>query len=119
MFDQRLGDTVLLPDGAAFAVCHCGAGSEAGSGNCYVKFAAVRPGPAAAANFERLLRACEALASERGLSHLKAGVNTARHHAYRSALALAFRTDSLALAMQRPNEPGYNRPDVYALDDWR
>ena len=34
--DQRLGDTVLLRDGSqlvGFAVCHCGAGSEAGSGS--------------------------------------------------------------------------------------
>lgn len=43
--DQRLGDTVLLMDGsrlAGFAVCHCGAGSEAGSGVCYVKFAVLK-----------------------------------------------------------------------------
>src|SRR3954454_116096 len=44
---QRLGDTVLLRrDGivAGFAVCHIGAGTEAGSDSLYVKFAAVRPG---------------------------------------------------------------------------
>jgi hypothetical protein len=23
------------------------------------------------------------------------------------------------VAMQKPNEPGYNRPDVFAIDDWR
>ena len=48
---QNLGDTVLIEDKSkliAFAVCHAGAGSEAGTGICYVKFAAVRPGFAAA-----------------------------------------------------------------------
>ncbi len=45
--DYGLGDTVLLRDDGTLdgmAVCHCGAGSEAGSDTCYVKFAAVRPG---------------------------------------------------------------------------
>lgn len=43
---QRLGDTVLLLDGdslAGFAACHCGRGTEAGSGACYVKFGAPDP----------------------------------------------------------------------------
>jgi hypothetical protein len=55
---QNLGDTVLLRDDsglAGFAVCHCGVGTEAGSGACYVKFGAIRPGPDAGRNFERLL----------------------------------------------------------------
>ena len=44
---QRLGDTVLIDDDAGLqglAICHVGAGTEAGSGACYVKFGAVRPG---------------------------------------------------------------------------
>lgn len=44
---QCLGDTILLLDGSrvtAFGVCHIGSKTEAGSGSCYVKFAAVRPG---------------------------------------------------------------------------
>ena len=48
--EQGLGDTVLLrSDGEldGMAVCHCGAGSEAGSDSCYVKFGAVRPGEGA------------------------------------------------------------------------
>jgi GNAT superfamily N-acetyltransferase len=43
---QGLGDTVLVEEGGAlggFAVCHADAGSEAGPGTCYVKFAAVAP----------------------------------------------------------------------------
>jgi GNAT superfamily N-acetyltransferase len=119
---QQLGDTVLVwrgDDVAAFAVCHCGAGTEAGSGTCYVKFAAVRPGPAAADDFEQLLAACDALARERGLQRLHAGVNTARHEAYVRLLQRGFRTDGQGVIMEKPNEPGYNRPDVFLLDDWR
>lgn len=117
-----LGDTVLLWDSArlaGLAVCHCGPGSDAGSGVCYVKFGAVRPGPMAGPLFDRLLDACEALAAAKGASLFVAGVNTARHEAYHRMIARGFRTDQQGVVMQRPNEPGYNRPDVYAIDDWR
>ena len=120
---QGLGDTVLLADNSrldGLAVCHCGPGTEAGSGMCYVKFGAVRPGPTAGAMFDRLVDACEALAATRGAARLVCGMNTARHEAYRRMLARGFRTDLLqGVAMERPNEPGYNRPDVYLIDDWR
>jgi hypothetical protein len=118
---QALGDTVLLHDDTdlvGFAVCHCGAG-EAGSGACFVKFAAVRPGPEAGDLFERLLDACEALAGERGLQRMVAGVNAARHDAYRRLLARGYRVWLEGVIMQRPNEPGYCRPDVYVIDDLR
>ena len=118
---QTLGDTVLLHDDSGlvgFAVCHCGAG-EAGSGACFVKFAAVRPGPKAGDLFERLLDACEALAGERGLQRMVAGVNVARHDAYRRLLARGYRVWLEGVIMQRPNEPGYCRPDVYVIDDLR
>src|SRR5262249_30356435 len=48
--EHKLGATVLVWDDsrlAGFAVCHCGAGSEAGSGALYIKFGAARPGLAA------------------------------------------------------------------------
>ncbi len=118
---QGLGDTVLLQEGsdiAGFAVCHCGAG-EAGSGACFIKFGAVRPGPEAGDLFERLLDACEQLAGERGLERMVAGVNIARHDAYRRLLARGYRTWLQGVIMQRPNEPGYCRPDVYVIDDLR
>jgi N-acetylglutamate synthase-like GNAT family acetyltransferase len=120
--DQRLGDTVLLLDGtrlAGLAICHCGAGTEAGSGTSYVKFAAARPGPTAARVFDRLLDGCEEMAGEQGLSRLVAGTNTARHEAYRKLLERGFRTDIQGVAMQKPNEPGYNWRGVYVIDDWR
>jgi GNAT superfamily N-acetyltransferase len=118
---QTLGDTVLLHDDSelvGFAVCHCGAG-EAGSGACFVKFAAVRPGPAAGDLFERLLDDCEALAGELGLQRMVAGVNVARHDAYRRLLDRGYRVWLEGVIMQRPNEPGYCRPDVYVIDDLR
>lgn len=119
---QKLGDTLLIWDDArlvAFAVCHCGPGTEAGSGTCYVKFGAVRPGPTAGEDFDCLLKACEELASKSGLSRLVAGVSAARHEAYRVMLERGFRTDLQGVAMQRPNDAGYNRPGVYLIDDWR
>lgn len=119
--NQGLGDTVLVYDGqlAGFAVCHCGPRTEAGSGNCYVKFGAAVPGQDSEKRFDKLLDACESFASSQGLSRVIAGVNTARHGAYKSMVAHKFRTDIQGVTMDRPNEPGYNREDVYLIDDWR
>ena len=120
--DQALGDTLLLRDEdrlRGFAVCHVGPGTEAGGGVCYVKFAAVAPGPDVAAAFERLLILCERYAALRGAAQLVTGINTARAPAYQALLAYGFRTYAQGVAMQRPNEPGFNRPDVWVLDDWR
>ena len=119
---QAIGDTVLLRSGATlegFAVCHCGPGGEASSGLCYVKFAAVRPGEGAGERFEALLEACEAFALERGAGEVVAGVNLARHDAYRRMLARGYRSRMHGVVMQRPNEPGYCRPAVHVLDDLR
>jgi hypothetical protein len=119
---QGLGDTVLLWDDQALvglAVCHGGPGTEAGHGKCYIKFGAMLPGPTAGAHFDRLLEACTALAATRGLVRLEAGVNLARHEAYRALLAHGFRTDFQGVSMHRANEPGYHRAGIYVLDDWR
>jgi GNAT superfamily N-acetyltransferase len=119
---QGLGETILLRDDgglSGLAVCHSGPGTEAGSGACYIKFGAARPGPTAERDFGRLLDACEAWASSANSSRLVAGVNTARHEAYRRMLERGFRADIQGVAMSRPNEAGYNRPGVYLIDDWR
>ena len=119
---QGLGDTILLLDGSkvsAFAVCHVGAKTEAGDGASYVKFGAVRPGTSAQSNFEALLNSCEAYTAARGAGRLLAGVNMSRHEAYRIMVGRGFRTDLMGVAMQRANEPGFNRPGIYVLDDWR
>jgi len=118
----RLGDTVLVGTGdrlTGMAVCHVGAGSEAGSQTCYVKFAAVRPGTDAGKHFDELLDACEAFARTRGVATLVAGTNLAREGAYRRMKERGFRTVLQGVRMDRPNEPGYSRPDVWAIDDWR
>jgi GNAT superfamily N-acetyltransferase len=117
---QSLGETVLVWEGerlAGLAVCHAGAVSEAGSGTCYVKFGGVRPGAGAA--FERLLGACEAWAHEAGAARISAGMNLAREEAYRAMRSAGYRADMQGVAMHRPNEEGYNRPGIYAIDDWR
>jgi GNAT superfamily N-acetyltransferase len=119
---QSLGDTVLLRDGDrldGLAVCHVGPGTEAGSGHCYVKFAAVRPGPSAGAALERLLESCGALGGSRGATRLMAGVNTARQEAYGILLARGFRVEFQGVTMHRPNDAGYSRPGAFVLDDWR
>jgi GNAT superfamily N-acetyltransferase len=119
---QSLGDTLLLRDGGALvalAVCHVGAGSEAGSGAAYVKFGAARSGPSAARHFDRLVSACEDFARARGADRLMAGVNSARHDAYRALIGRGFRTALQGVAMLRPNDPGFNRCDCFVLDDWR
>jgi GNAT superfamily N-acetyltransferase len=122
VLDQRLGEVLLIgePDAPrGFAVCHAGPGTEAGSGIVYVKFAAVRPGPAVADAFAALIAACLGYAAERGAVRLTLGINTARHEAYRQLLAAGFRTETPGVTMHRPNEPGYDREDVRLLDDWR
>ena len=119
---QDLGDTVLVSRHGtvqALAVCHVGAGSEAGTGTCYVKFGAARPGSTASADFDALLAACESFAATAGARRVSVGVNTARHEAYAQMRARGYRTDVQGIAMHRPNEEGYNRPGVYLLDDWR
>ena len=119
---QQLGDTVLTWTGsrlAGLAVCHAGPGTEAGSGKCYVKFVAVRCGPNAPGEFRRLLDACRGFAAARGATKLEAGMNLARLDAYREMLAAGFRTVTQGVAMERNAEPGYNRPDVFLIDDWR
>jgi ribosomal protein S18 acetylase RimI-like enzyme len=119
---QALGDTVLVEGErgiAAFAICHYGPGSEAGAGLCFVKFGAVREGPSAERDYLRLLDACEALAAAVGMPRLLAGTNMARHEAYRHLVARGYRTDIQGVGMHKANDPGYCRPGVYALDDWR
>jgi N-acetylglutamate synthase-like GNAT family acetyltransferase len=121
--EQGIGDTVLVRgkeglDG--IAVCHCGAGSEAGSDTCYIKFGAVRPGDGAAARFEHLLDACEAFAAESRMGRLVAGVNTGRLDAYGRLLARGFHAEQIGVAMRlRPEEPHFDTPAHYVIDDLR
>jgi GNAT superfamily N-acetyltransferase len=121
--EQNLGETILVWDGerlAAFAVCHSGPGSEAGSGVCYVKFAAVRPARRAGEAFERLLDAVEVYAREMKARKITVGVNLARREAFQAMIARGFRTETQGVAMETGEATsGYNRAGVYILDDWR
>jgi GNAT superfamily N-acetyltransferase len=115
---QGIGDTLLVgrsTDLEAFAVCHCGRDTEAGENKCYIKFGAA----VSEESFDRLLDACELFAQSRGLVYVDAGMNLSRHEAYRMLLDRGFRAMYQGVAMHRPNEPGYSRPGIYVIDDWR
>ncbi len=119
---HSLGDVILIADGstiAGFAICHAGKGSEAGTGQAYIKFAAVRSGDGAAQRLTRLLDACDGFAYRRGATQLSAGVNLARMNAYRLLIDLGFRTTLQGVAMHRPWVEACDRPEVFVLDDWR
>jgi len=123
VLEQQLGDTVLVWGDsklAAFAVCHSGPGSEAGSGVCYIKFAAVRPGAGAAVNFRRLLDRVATFAAVSRAQKITAGVNLARREAFQSLLNSGFRVESQGIAMESGDaSSGYNCRGTYILDDWR
>ena len=120
---QKLGDTVLaFGEGGevdGFAVCHTGAGSEAGTGACFVKFGAALPGPGAAERFSRLLDACEGFAVRSGAEAVVAGVNTARRGAYRALLDRGYQAQLIGVTMHRPDESAYHDDRSWVIDDWR
>lgn len=121
---QMLGDTIFLehPNNkgiVAYAICHVGPGTEAGSGNCYLKFGAVKKAENSCRFFDELLDACAEYAASQNVSRLTAGVNTGRHSAYKRMIDRHFRTELQGIAMQRPNESAYNLPEIYVVDDWR
>ncbi len=110
---------MLWPDPLSLSPFNCGPGTEAGNNKCYIKFGAVQQVSKAEEYFDQLLDACEELTVNRGMQTLEAGINMARHEAYRKMLDRGFRSELQGVTMHRPNEPGYNRPDSYIIDDWR
>ena len=119
---QGLGEVLLLDDSsglAGMAVCHLGAGTEAGGQGCYVKFGLARPGPGAEVRFGTLLDACESLAVDNGADHIELGVNAARHEAYAAVMARGYRAGLVGVSMHRANDEGYSRPGTWLVDDWR
>jgi GNAT superfamily N-acetyltransferase len=117
-----LGETLLIEGRqgiAAFAICHHGPGSEAGADACYIKFGAARAGASAERDFVRLIEAGESFAAEIGTAKLLAGVNMARHEAYRLFVARGYRTEIQGVTMHKDNDPGYSRPGLFIIDDWR
>jgi hypothetical protein len=87
--EQRLGDTVLL---------------RAAGGR---------------KRFDRLLDAIERFAADRGAERVEAGVSMAREKAFHALRERGYRVGFQGIAMHRPNDPGYSKPAVFAIDDWR
>jgi hypothetical protein len=119
---RDLGDTLLLWNGSrldGLAVCHWGPASEAGAECLFIKFGAVRSGAEAGERFDALLDTAGALAVQVGMTTVFGGVNLAREEAYRQMMGRGFRSQAQIITLHRPNEPGYSRPGIYALDDWR
>lgn len=115
-------DAIVLIEGstiAGFVICHVGPGSEADSGMVYAKFAAARPGPNAARDFQRLIDAANDFAHRNGAARINTGVNMGAMEAYRLMMATGFRPALQGVAMHRPGMEIYDRPDVFALEDWR
>jgi N-acetylglutamate synthase-like GNAT family acetyltransferase len=115
--EQRIGDVLVVDDAdgaSAFAVCHHGLGSEAGSAAASVKFGAAR----GAAPFRALLAAIVAYAGELGVERVLVSVNTAREGAYRSALEAGFSIAMLGIAMVRGGD-AYDHPDAWVIEDHR
>jgi hypothetical protein len=118
---QGVGDVVMIDSRSkldGFGVCMTGPGSEGGVKTCYVKFGMVRGGEAADARFDRLLDAIDGFAVCRG-ADVEAGVNLARRNAYSRMRSHGYKAMTQGVAMHRPHGDGFNRADVYAIDDWR
>lgn len=120
--EQRLGETVLQFEGESLtgvALCHIGAGSEAESGNAYLKFGAVVPGGPRVARLDALVRAAEDLARERGATSISTGVNLAHRATYEHLRERGYRAEFVGVAMHAPDGTAYHRPELDVLDDWR
>lgn len=115
-------DVIVLTEGstiAGFVICHFGPGSEADTGVVYAKFAAARLGPHAARDFQRLIDATNDFAHRHGAARVNAGVNVGAMETYRLMIAAGFRSALQGIAMHRPWIEIYDRPDIFALEDWR
>lgn len=116
--DQRLGDTVLLQRGgvvAGFAICHTGAGSDAGSAALGVKFGLA----SGEDEFLALLQSAEALAAQRRVARVQISVNHARRRAYDMIKARGYRCTLSGVAMRRPAADGYDTSDMLLVEEWR
>jgi len=120
--EPDVGDVVVLREEgrvAAFALCHVGVASEAVTGSCYVKFAAVRPGAGGVGLLDSLLDACETLAARRGADRLEVGVNLGRRDAADLLGERGHRTFRHGVAMHRPPKESTAVSAQLVLDDWR
>ena len=86
---------------------------------CYVKFAAVKQTSGVRRRFDRLLDAVESFAAARGAQQVQVGMNMARDRAFRALRERGYRVGFQGVAMHRPNDAGYSRSAIFAIDDWR
>ena len=84
-----------------------------------MKFAAVRSGAGGEERLRNLLGAVEAWAGSVGASIVAAGTGSGRVGAWETLRAAGYRPFLQGLAMHRERHPGYDREDVFVLDDWR
>jgi len=120
--EPDMGDVVIVREEgrvAGFALCHVGARSEAVTGSCYVKFAAVRPGAGGVGLLDGLLDTCEAFAAQRGAGRLEVGVNLRRRDAADLLGERGYRTFRHGVAMHRPADESTATSAQLVLDDWR
>src|SRR5258708_3015979 len=68
--------------------------------------------------YQKLVEVWEGFGWARGAT-LEAGVNLAREDAYRRLPSPGYRVTMQGVAMQSPHAEGFNRADVYVIDDWR
>ena len=118
---QALGDTVLIHDDSqlvGFAVCPLGR-RRGGKRRLLPQ---VRRGAPRARRGERFRAAARRVRGARGRTRPCAnsgGRQCRPPDAYRRLLGRGYRVSFEGVIMQRPNEHGYCRPDVYAIDDLR
>uniref|UniRef100_A0A7S3XYW3 N-acetyltransferase domain-containing protein n=1 Tax=Heterosigma akashiwo TaxID=2829 RepID=A0A7S3XYW3_HETAK len=129
--ELSLGDTIILrksdpskPENLAthgnicgLAVCHWGPGSEADTGEMYIRFAAARDADA----FAALLAAAEAGARGLGLHALCGGVNLGRVDAFKIMMNANFGIVSNHLSMERDAETNvgsWDTPHHFVIDEW-
>lgn len=84
------------------------------------QFAAARD----AESFERLLKAILDWARLRGAKKVEAGINMGRRKGFRIMRGSGWMPQFNLVAMEKvvdepEDSPGYDRPDVFAIDDWR
>ena len=68
---------------------------------------------------EAFLDACETFAAVQGATRLEVGVSLARRSAAERLAARGYRTFRHGVAMHRPVDGAFDRPDALVLDDWR
>jgi predicted N-acetyltransferase YhbS len=119
---EKLGETIFIElngEIIAFACCHFGESSEATRGEYFIKFAASNPGREAEKAFNAIVKACDNEAKRRGADRLVAGISTGRTKAYQTLQDLGLKVDWNGVSMMRPETDGFNRADLFMIDDWR